>query len=68
MSRPLACRFGLHRYRWVGPPGKQHSYRACTRCGKQRRLWDMSPEGGASPTDFRARMGLDDDAPDTGER
>jgi hypothetical protein len=68
MARSLACRLGLHRYRWVGPPGKQHSYRACTRCGKRHRVYDIPIEGtGASAADFRSRMGLDD-PPDTYNR
>jgi hypothetical protein len=69
MAQPLACRFGLHRYRWVGPPGKKQSYRACTRCGKRRHLWDMSSGVGTTATQYRERMGLDDDyPPDTGKR
>lgn len=64
MVRPLACRFGLHRYRWVGPPGKQRSYRACTRCGKRHRVYDILIRPGSSTADFRERMGLDDDPPD----
>jgi len=65
MARPLACRLGFHRYRWVGPPpprGK-NSYRACARCGTRRRLFDL----GATEYDYRGRMGLDD-PPDRDKR